>query len=145
LQNAVKSGHIKSIKKEEKPEARLERYKGLNYQLVKSSNDDFILGDAPVVFHVKGQRAYKTFLDADSELIGLYWPIDSSTLLIGTHDTKTLSLEEIRQAIARCSLEFFVSSADSERNRELQKIMGVDAELISKEEMDKVLDECLGF
>ena len=136
----VQSSHIKSIQRSPVPEARADSYKHLTYSIVKKP-DGMILGDSLVLFRINSERRYKATLDADDEMIAVYLPIDSETVLVGANQHENTLPSDFVEAVAHCSLEYFVASENTETNRKLQRQIGANAILFTAEEKKKLVGE----
>ena len=140
LEESIKGGHIKALKKSIAPDAKIERYKHLTYKVVSTSkNSSVILGDSTVIFHTESAKLYKPFLEKGDELLAVYLPISSNQVLVGFQYSCILPTD-IQEAAARCSLEYFIADANTDRNRTLQTIIGDNAQLLSKEEMESMIE-----
>lgn len=141
-EGTVQSSHIRSIRLSPASKTRAKRYEHLTYSLVRKS-DGIILGDSPLLFHINSERRYKTILDADDEIIAVYLPIDRETVLVGAHQRERSVPDDFLEAIARCSLEYFVATKNTEMNRELQRKISTNTGLFTKAEVRKLVNEAL--
>jgi len=140
FRNAAKSGHIRALSKSIAPMARVQRYESLSYRVEKVDDAPLILGDSIVLFGVGGARRYKTFLDSDDVLNAVFLPLDTERMLIGTHQDNFSTLpSDLRVAIARCSLEYFIASDSSPELENLKKQIGADAYLLTQKEIEDML------
>jgi hypothetical protein len=143
LHDATKSGHISALKKEISPETRIRRYDNLAYSVVENSGSPLILGDSAVLFRVQGPRAYKAFLDKDDVLIQVVLPLGSTRALVGAHEGVGVLPPDLRQALARCSLEYFIAAENSDANSLLQDEIGEDAAPLTRAEMEEIIAELM--
>lgn len=139
LENAAKGGHIEALEASPYPEPRVEKYTDFSYKCVKTAIP-LILGDFMTLFKIEERKGYKTFLDKDDIATDVILPIDTNTMLIGSKGTNTVGAEKLREATARCSLEHFIASEKSDRNIELQNLIGSEAIPISKADIKEALD-----
>jgi len=143
LKQAAKSGHIKALKKAIAPAIRVQRYGELSYTVASVGDGPLILGDSIVLFHVEGLKPYKALLDRDDNLKAVFLPLDPRKVLVGVSqgfDAKTFNLSE---AIARCSLEYFISAEKSDTNDRLSNFIGEDAALLAPEELEDLITEAI--
>lgn len=141
LKDIAKSSHIRALKKFPAPEARAQRYERLVYSVVEAADCPLILGDSMMVFLVNGPRPYNAFLDADDIVSGVILPLSSATALVGATERSNVLPAKVREALARCSLEYFIAGDNSEANNLLQEQIGQDAALLTTEEMERVVSE----
>ena len=141
LKKSIKGGHIKALKTSIAPDTKIEWYKHLTYKVVSISKDNpVILGDSVVVFHTESAKLYKPFLEEGDKLLAVYLPISSNQVLVGFKYPYSILPTGIQEAAARCSLEYFIADANTDRNRTLQTIVGSNAQLLSKEEMKSMFE-----
>ena len=115
----------------------------LRFSIVEDASGDMILGDSIVLFEVSGSRRYKTLLEGRDELKALFLPLTPKSVLVGTTEPAAMIPIDLREAIGRCSFEYFISSERTDRNESLQGEIGEDAPLLSEEEMNEIADESL--
>lgn len=140
LKDAAKSGHIKALKGSIAPEARVQRYVPLIYTLAKTVKTPLILGDSVVLFEVDGPRHYKALLDRDDTLNAVFLPLDPERVVIGRREGFNGVPFDLREAIARCSLEYFIAAESSPANELLRDQIGADAYLVEQSEMEDILN-----
>ncbi len=141
-EETTQSSHIKSIQSSPASKTRARKYEHLIYSIVKK-HDGMILGDFPLLFHVNSEEQYKTILDTDDELIAVYLPIDSESVLVGAHQRERVIPDDFLKIVAQCSLEYFIASENTETNQKLQGKIGANSNLFTKEEKKKFIDEPL--
>lgn len=135
-------GHIKSMQRSPATTARADRYKNLTYSIVKKL-DGTILGDSLVLFRINSERRYKATLDADDEMIAVYLPIDSETVLVGANRFEKTIPDDFSEAVARCSLKYFVASQNTEAYQKLQGKIGSNTIFFTEEEKKRITGEIL--
>ncbi|MFB0552700.1 MAG: DUF4238 domain-containing protein [Phycisphaerae bacterium] len=143
LSGAAKSGHISALKKDKSPKVRLLRYKDLTYEVVDVQESSLILGDSAVLFHVEGPKPFKTFIDKDDGLNAVILPLTSRRLLVGAREGFSVSGHIWPEAIARCSLEYFIANENSYANLLLQGLIGEDADLLTRAELEDIISEIM--
>jgi len=141
LKGAAKSGHIKALNKTLAPEVKVRLYVNLNYRLVHSAEASFPLGDSVVLFHIEGERAFKPFFEKDDILKAVLLPISPHHVLVGSADDYQPDLSSLPREIARCSLEYFISSEASEANAQLSESIGANAHILSKPQIEAMISE----
>jgi hypothetical protein len=143
-EEAVKSRHVETSKASIAPGLRLELYESLTYTIGHATEESLILGDSVILFCVDGAtRYYKAFLDGEDELNSVILPLDSGKCLVGTRNAFTGVPRGLRDTIARCSLEHFVSHEKSSANELLKVQIGADAALLSKAKLERILTEVI--
>ena len=141
LEKLIKGSHIKALKTSIAPDVKIERYKHLIYKVVSTSKDNpVILGDSIVIFRTENAKLYKTFLEKSDKLLAVYLPISSNQVLVGSKYSYNIFPTDIQEAAARCSLEYFIADANTDRNRTLQTIIGSNAQLLSQEKMKSMIE-----
>jgi hypothetical protein len=141
LRTSIKGAHNKALGKTIAPEIRVQNYGKLNFRTEEVSEGNMILGDCGTIFHVEGPKPFKTLTEKSDLVLAALLPIAPSRLLIGATSGYQVKPPEIRRAIARCSLEFFIASEKSDENAELAKLIGFDAAPISDEEIQDIVDK----
>lgn len=144
LKNAAKSGHIKALQSTIAPELRVQRFEQLSFCVATANGTPLILGDSAVLYGVAGPRPYKAFLDADAMLNAVFLPLDRERVLIGSSDgaVKDVPLD-LPDAIARCSLEYFISAESTHQHEYLRGQIGADAHLLGQSEIEEIVTEAL--
>jgi hypothetical protein len=143
LREAAKSGHISALKKDALPDVRIQRYKDLMYQVVDVRESGLILGDSAVLFHVEGPRPYKAFVDKDDALNAVILPLNPRRLLVGAREGFAVSGHTLPEAIARCSIEYFIANENSDANRLLQERIAEDAAPLTRAELEEIITEIM--
>jgi len=141
LRSAIKDAHNKTLGKTITPEFRVRNYDKLSFRTEDVADGNMILGDCGVIFQVDGPKRLKTITDKSDVISAAILPIAPTRLLIGVSPGYEIKPAEIRTAIARCSLEFFIASEDSGENAELANLIGVDAALLTDEQIQDIIDE----
>jgi hypothetical protein len=140
---ALKQGHIKVLAHNPIPEPRAEDYKTLRWFIHKPQNS-VILGDNGVLFETSGSKRFKSINEKGDEIKNIFLPVSSTNLLVGTHYAFPLPFDfDLNKAIAKCSRDYFISSEQSLTIESLHSIIGLESELISKEELEQVVVEAL--
>ena len=143
LPEMVKSGHIKALKQTTPPEVRIQRYKELAYNILSVEDNLLILGDSAVLFHVEGPKPYKVFFEKDDVLRSVFLPLSPHTLLVGSCGGRSPSVSDLRQALARHSLEYFIAHENSDENNLLREQIGEEAYPLTKEQMEEIIVEIM--
>lgn len=144
IKTAAKSGHIKALQSTIAPELRVQRYAQLTFRIARVSNMPLILGDSAVLYAVEGPRRYRAFLDADTDLSAVFLPVDSQRVLIGSHEgTVTDVPPDLSNAIARCSLEYFISAENTDQHEALRDQIGAEAHMLDQSEIEDIVNKSL--
>ena len=144
LTQTVKSAHIEALKQSIAPEAKVEKYRDLTYEIIPNmGKEPLLLGDSVVLFCVEGARTYKPYLDANDKLVAVYLPIDSTRVLVGAQQHHDTFPADLREAIVRCSLEHFIANENTEANRVLQGVIGTDASLLPHDEAKTIINQVI--
>lgn len=139
LKDAAKSGHIRALKQGIAPVAKVERYRDLAYAVVDVLDENLILGDSVLLFHVDPPKVYKPFLEKGDALKSVYLPLSARRLLIGTSADTWSHPSGLRESIARCSLEYFIAHEDTPENSVLADHIGESAALITTAELEEII------
>ena len=140
--HAAKLGHVKALRAELAPAVRLERLQGLKFRIEPMEAEPLNLGDSIVVFRVGGTRAFKTFLEKGDDLEAVLLPISSRLLLVGARVAASLP-SDLNDVVARCSLEYFIASQNGAANDRRQTLIGSDAAILSKSELEEIITSVL--
>lgn len=139
----VKSGHIRALKETAPPELKIQRYKELAYYILTVEDDSLILGDSAVLFKVEGPKPNKVLLEKDDTLRCIFLPLSPHTLLVGACDDTAPVVSQLRQALARCSLEYFIAHKPSDENNLLREQIAEEAYPLTKEQMEELIAEIM--
>lgn len=143
LKRAAKAGHIKALGKSISPPVKAERYLSLKFRTMRSTELEFSLGDSILLFQMEGERKFKPFCDKDDVVQAVYLPLNPGLILVGSDGDRTIDLSPIPMAIARCSLEYFISNSTSGAKDEQQSHIGESAHLLSQDEIDALIAEVI--
>ena len=126
------------------PEKRADRFRSLSYSLEAYAPGDLPLGDSILLFHVKGERGFRPFLDKDDELIHVILPLAPNLFLMGTVDGhQGPPTYDMPKEIARCSMDYFIASEAKPHLADLRNEIGSNAHWVSESEMDSIMQEVL--
>ena len=134
----IKSKHLKMLEQPVSENPRTACFEKLTYAILQARRP-LILGDSIVLFSVDG-HPYKPFFGEEDVLNAVYLPLTPDKVLVGVQPGFDAISADIQEAIARCSLEFFIGAENSKENRRLQREIGVDAIRFAKMEMKAALD-----
>lgn len=143
LKTGAKAGHLRALKETIAPEPRVQRYVNLDYSVVESTSGPLILGDSAVLFRVEGSRPYKTFLDKNDVLSAVVLPLSSQRMLVGSSQRAGTPPSDLRQATARCSLEYFIAAERCEANNLLKDTIGEDAAPLTRAQLEEIVTELM--
>ena len=144
IPSITKDSHIKALAKSLIPEPRAEDYRSLNWYVCRSP-ELLILGDVGCLFEVTGTKQYITLAGKDDELKAVYLPISSDRFVVGTASPTAprIDFNRINQVFAEHSRDFFICRECSQQGRELQKLLGTKAQILSDDEIKEILIEAL--
>lgn len=136
----AKDSHVKALRNNPVPGARVDFVRALKWYLVINETGSFILGDVAVVFKTQ-QGALKPLPDLSDTVLETWLPISTTHLLIGTADTREIDrdVERLNTGTALLSHEFFISSRNSGREAKLAGLLGAKAGLLPEDEMEKII------
>jgi hypothetical protein len=72
-----------------------------------------------------------------------FLPLSPRALLVGSRDSNPPIVLELRHALVRCSLEYFIAHENSYNNNILREQVGKDAYLFSTEQMEEIIVEII--
>lgn len=124
-EKAAQSGHVEAMQHSPVPQGRAYNYKHLTYSVIKRPGG-VILGDTIVLFRINSEARYKAMLEEGDVLNAVYLPIDDETVLVGAGQRESALPDDFSEAVASCSLEYFVASENTETNRGLQRRIGTN-------------------
>ncbi|HWT19729.1 MAG TPA: DUF4238 domain-containing protein [Variovorax sp.] len=142
LKGAMKSGHLKALRRVATTSAREDAFSRLTFHVRKYLEGNIILGDSAAVYAVAGERRVAPLNDATMPMVGVLLPLDAETCLVGELNGRCEvfdTAESVRQAIAGCSLEFFVASVDTPENRALASNIAKDSYLLDAVDVEEIL------
>lgn len=139
FRDAAKVGHIRALEREVAPAQKAAIFSTLQFQVCRFPDASLLLGDSMVVFHVRGERSFKPFLEKDDELVAAILPIAADAALVGAAEPYAPDVELIRRELVRCSLELFIAGEESERNARLTSRIAENAHLLSSEEIQEMV------
>jgi len=144
LPKILKDAHIKALLEEKTPDLRIQRYQSLKWYVCKVENL-LILGDVGVLIETEGDKRFISLDFETDKIIHVYLPICESRLLVGTSLPKpaVLNSDHLNEVISKKSREFFVSPISSSEHKRLLPHIGKEAEVLSREEMEKIFDEII--
>lgn len=144
IARAVKQSHIRVMSEEISPEKRADRFRLLTYSLENYAPADLPLGDSIVLFHVKGERAFRPFLDKEEELVHVVLPLASNLYLMGTAGAyQGTPTYDIPREIARCSMDYFIASEDKPHLADLRHQIGSNSRWVSEAEVNSMMEEVI--
>ena len=143
LAEAVKRGHVRSLKEAIAPEKRAQQYQSLNYFVVEEHPPRFILGDSVVLFNIDRPRPYRAFLDKDDRINKVFVPVSSTRVVVGTRGRWALIPPDLCTHVARCSMEHFIAAHNSVTNEPLKEQIGEAASLLTTAEMQAIASELM--
>lgn len=140
----VKEGHIKALAKSLIPEPRVEDYRKLNWFVVKADKP-LVLGDVGCLFEVAAKKKFISSSGKEDDLRNIYLPISTDTLVVGATSPTVpqIDFQAINENFVKCSRDFFVSRESSSELQKLLTVLGTEAEILSKAEIEQIIREVI--
>ncbi len=126
----AKEGHVKALTKSIAPAVKVDRYKNFKFRIEPYHNGDLILGDNVLVFIVETAEStieFKTFTYKNDIIRAVVLPVSSNRFLVGEPAPFPVDSLTLKNAIAMCSLEFFIGSKNTDENKRLINKIGRNA------------------
>lgn len=142
LKDTMKSGHIDGLKSTIIPQVKVDIYRNMQFS-VKTTAELLPLGDSITVFQLSGERPFKPICEKDDPIEAVYLPLSQNQVLVGQFTDRAIDLPRLPMAIAQCSLEFFISSSNSNINEDLQSHIGEYAYFLSQQQISNILIELI--
>ena len=139
VQTAAKSGQLGALKEAIAPPLKVQHYRQFSYEVFNVAGQRLPLGDSMVLFHIEGDRGFRSFTQADETVLAIYLPISSTQVLVGKRGAYTPALSLLPDAIAKCSLEHFVADRRAPELEALQAQLGKSASILSQAEIESLL------
>ena len=136
----IKESHIKALTKNTIPEPRAEMYRNMHW-FVLNTDVPLLLGDVGCVFEVEGKNHYRALTGKNDEIKAIYLPISSKQMLVGTAflTPPPIDYHIFIEKYVKCCREFFICPKPSPHNYLIAQKIGLDSDLISKEELDRIV------
>lgn len=144
IPTAVKEGHIQALAKSLISMPRVDDYRKLNWFLVKADKP-LILGDVGCLFEVAGKKRFSSLSGKEDDLQNIYLPIATDSLVVGATSATVpeIDFQAINENFAKSSRDFFVSHASSSEMEKLLLILGGEADILSKDEIEQIVREVI--
>lgn len=144
MNDIAKQSHIKALLKGLVSEPRLEHYRRLHWY-VRKSNVPLILGDVGCLFELEGEDRYKSLGGASEKIRNVYLPLTSDLMMVGAPipEAPSIDFAAINEVFAMCSRDFFVCSVSTPEMARLANLLGEEADMITKEEMEQTITELI--
>lgn len=94
--------------------------------------------DSAVVFQTTDGA--RPFLDNSSKLMGVFFPVSPTRLLIGETKRNALTQRRLRNTLAECSVDGFAAQINSTKFIKFQRRIGKTAHVIDPKELERVVD-----
>jgi hypothetical protein len=141
LVDNVKHAHIQAmLKASTKISPKLKWYEQLEYSIFESSEEEAVLGDSIILFHVSGEREYKSFLDDRKSLLAVILPISPKRIICGSRNKNYIpDFTAIKQATIASSKKFFLFNKHDEHMETLKETIAANSYILSLEEIKGIL------
>lgn len=141
ISSASKTGHINALRKTLSPPVKKDVYSSLKFHVIHSPDCEIPLGDSMLIFQLEGERKFKPFFEIDDRMEAIYLPLSSDRVLVGRTNDAAIDLSDLPLAIAKCSLEYFISGKKSAGNDILRDHIGDCAHMLSHEQIAALIEE----
>ena len=81
------------------------------------------------------------YYEVDKKLLAVILPISSSQILVGSKKNYQLNINNIIEAVAGCSLEYFISDQQNSINDDLAKQISKNARILSVSELEDIMSD----
>jgi hypothetical protein len=142
MKRAAKDGHINALKQGVIPRLRVGLLSHLRFRVVDVPSAGFILGDAAAIYRIDDARSFRAHTEKGNTIQAVFLPLSPSRILVGEPEVQQWDWALIRRQLARCSLEYFIAHENSAENQTLQKEIGIDAAILTDNELDAIVVEC---
>jgi hypothetical protein len=142
MKRAAKDGHINALKQAVIPHLRVGSLSHLSFRVVDVPSAGFILGDAAAIYRIDDARPFRAYTEKGNTIQAAFLPLSPSRILVGEPQVQQWDWALIRRQLARCSLEYFIAHENSAENQTLQKEIGIDAAILTDNELDAIVVEC---
>ena len=148
LPEIVKHKHNELIKNELVPNDMIQTYQYLNWYVWKTTQN-LIISDSGCITETNTNRRFKSHEFNLENIVNVYFPIESKTLIVGTKYSSlpSFNLKEINKAMAKCGGYFFICSENSPSKQELSNSLrewfGFWTKTESTYYINKLFDEML--
>ena len=142
VKESVARGHIKSLTENQIPTVRVQLLRSLTWSVVNTQQIEMILGDVGAIAKGTGDAQFQQPLALDFDKLSIICcPIGRKSVLVGraTGSDHSISANEINQASAELSREFFIAAERNERFDDFQRNIGKRAEVMSQEDIRKLI------
>ena len=143
IREKIKFRHMLMLSDPAVQEEAAKKYENLSYSILPVIDLPMILGDSIVLFRVDSRPCYKSHLTPDDNLLAVYLPLDSRNVLVGALEEPRVLPHNLREAIARCSQEFFVAAEITDPLKMLQPCIATEANVISDREVEREVNNLL--
>ena len=144
LETSMRGGHVSVLQRSLSPEPKIARYRQLTFSVLDTGSVRVPLGDSITVFVSNAGESISSFHDGSHGLDCLLVPVSEQRVLIGCASAYFPRTLEIPGLIARASLEQFIAADDTHEYRGLAEEIGMDAELLSTDELLGIVLGTLG-
>jgi len=144
LETSLRKGHVSALQRSLSPESKIARYRNLVFSVIDTGSVRVPLGDSITVFVTNAGESISSFYDGSRDLDCLLIPVGEQRVLIGRSSEYSPRTRDIPAVIARVSFEQFIAAGDTPEYRCLAEEIGKDADLLSTDELLRIVWETLG-
>jgi hypothetical protein len=127
ISGSIPRGHARALSISSCPPERVNELRKLSWRIFETRSQDqhFILPDCVVAATGRTGDEFKPFVMlATSEVSSVVMPISSRQLLVGASSATSIELTDINLRLAKCSLDFFISSIRDQATERLAEFIG---------------------
>lgn len=142
VKKSMARAHIKSLTENQIPAARVRILQTLVWSIVRTNQNGVVLGDAGAVAREIDDTKFRHPLALEFDRLGmLCCPIGSRSVLVGRAIgfEHPFSADEINQASAELSREFFVAAERNQSFDGLQRVIGNRADIMTPQEIRELI------
>ena len=128
LPSSIAKAHARALSEAMVPPERVRAMRELNWRVIAADTEErhFILPDCVVAASSNETGEIQPFAMLSlAEAAFVIMPLSSDKLLVGSAGAIELELDEINRKLARCSLDFFISSRLDEATKSLAESIGL--------------------
>lgn len=141
-----KESHNKALEESTTSTGVTQKLELFNWQLLCQNESEYIFGDVGPICWNDNEGKFKKLIFINNEISNIFMPISKNQLLTGNKEfthRKIPNVNEVNEAIAKLSRDFFICSSNGSEIKEFSKHIGKEGDLVGEEEkliLEKVLN-----
>lgn len=146
IPNISKESHYKALEECTTSTGVTQKLKLFNWHLLCHNESDYIFGDVGPICWNDNEGKFKKLIFINNEISNIFMPISKNQLLTGNKESthrKIPNVNEVNEAIAKLSREFFICPSNGSEIKKISKHIGKEGDLVGEEEkliLEKVLN-----